>query len=272
MTMTKVYIFPLLILFVFAGFARAENGNPVSIERTLSILRGTWRYNDFHVTSTIIFESDSKLSYDSHEYFYELSPDVIRIFNNLDSADYAYTLDGDHFTWSFPDGNDKTFRRTAGGNAENHIEGDYFVYNDSSGEKISFDGDNQFHASSDSSSGMKGFYRVEGDIIIFSLPDGTSDEAEVRANDNDGFVTSMIYHGQTYDKNLPLYSGVSEQPVVYVPVYYSPPLPGPTYIPPSYPLPQGGGTTVDAGTKKDASPTKTVRDFGTTRGTKTPRQ
>jgi hypothetical protein len=276
--MPKLYfhILPFLIFLVFQCTGITLGADSVTVDRNLSMLRGSWRFIDFHETSTLTFESDSKMIVDHQPYEYMVNEGSIRIYNGTDSTDYTYHLDGDRLTWNFPDGDEKTFRRSGGGSVESRITGEYYIFGDTSGtgKKISFDGDNQFRAISDSAAELKGLYRVEGDLIYFTMPNGTTDEAVVRSDDNDGFVTSIIYHGQAYNKDLPIYSGVSEQPVVDVPreIYYASPLPDPGYPPPSYPLPQGSGTAAGNGSKKATPPAKTVRDFGATRGMKTPRQ
>ena len=274
----------LLFLAIFTSSANALAGDSLTADRDLTILRGSWRFVDFHETSVLNFVADSKMNFDNEPYNYSMGIGLIRVYHDGDSTDYTYKLDGNNLTWNFPDGNKKTFKKFRSGIAESMLKGDYTVYLDTSGTTglIAFDGAGRVRTVLGPDPELDGLYRVEGDMVYFSFSDGTLDEAEIRTFDSDGMVNSVLYAGNLFEIELPPTTNTS---VVYVPnppyppgpepSPPPPPPPGPPYPPPppppppAYENPPGSGND-DKG-KKEPAQTNTKRDIGTTRGTDSPR-
>jgi len=194
---------------------------------------GSWVYQkkDASETATLLVFEQSRVLIDGQPFEYTLSSDTIRI--GPDS--YKYTLSSDELLLTHTDGTSFQFRRAqssgstggaTGGAAstgnEWMLKGSLCTWGGSSGGGSSysrsawaeFDGQGNFSYGSESSfsggggqayggSGTNtGTYRIVGDQIQLSFPDGSSDVARVGRRGSDGSITGFYYGEDLYGPEL----------------------------------------------------------------------
>ena len=120
---------------------------------------------------------------------------------------------------------------------------------------------------------VDGLYRVEGDVVVLTFGDSTSNEGQVRSRDEDGLAAGIVLFDRLFSSEKPV-AAVMSQGSSMMPAY-TPDLPPDGYIVPVYapeeppspvvtPLPVGTALPAKPG-NKDSKPNNTPRPFGNTR-------
>jgi hypothetical protein len=266
-------------------------GSGFSVDRTLSLLRGSWQHHTYRQKWVLEFDSDTKMNIDFEAATYTIDSEEIRIELPDQNLSLRYTLGGDHLSITYPDGTWALFERENEGVQEERLDGPYFSASESTpGPFLTFNGGRYFSYrdwqsgqaegdSEDPGAGERrsgvftpdGVYRVEGEFIILAFYDGEVSEASVRRRDPDGNIVEIVFDGRYFGKDQlffipPIPPVVDEIPPVIFPVPPEPPMPpGPDrpLVPPSggEALPEHSGHNDNGG-----------RRFGNTRGDQSERQ
>jgi hypothetical protein len=278
----KMMRYGQLLLFLVAVYGvRAHAQDWHSLDWNLTQLRGTWQAHSFYDKWTLEFDCDHKMIFDREPADYAIVADTLRVQDSEGSTDYLYTIKDDRLTLNFPDGSERTYRRTASGSVERLLKGNYRASAGSSSSltSISFDGDGVFLLHS-KSSGEKlsenGIYRAEGDVVVLTFDDTTSYEGQIRLRDQDGTVLSVMFDNEQFQLREATASGpVAQSPAVSIPSAggllpsYDPGPPPETGFVSNYgslPASRTSSPPAAAPSKPAEKPVTKPRDFGTTRG------
>lgn len=219
----RFFLLPLM-LGISPGVIAGENSSPG--------LLGEWRGEGGE--PVLIFDSPTRLRFNSEVRSYTRSGGRFLVQEETGVAAYPYVLESGLLKISFPGEGVVVFRRPAkssaakpAGGQEYLVRGSFCSYSGSSNysgshsssRKAFFDGRGRFTTGGESSFtttlydggtaggastnvGPGGRYRVQGNKVLLTLPDGSTGVATVNRRQSDGSVSELMYEGTLYAKGL----------------------------------------------------------------------
>src|ERR1041384_1847563 len=109
------------LLFAAGSVSAPALGSGFSVDRTLSLLRGSWQHHTYRQKRVLGFDSDTKMNIDVEAATYTIDSEEIRIELPDQNLSLRYTLGGDHLSITYPDGTWALFERENEGVQEERL-------------------------------------------------------------------------------------------------------------------------------------------------------
>jgi len=199
-------------------------------------LLGTWQYSNQMGTTTLVFNSASRLTLDGVPASYTISGNTLQVYADGQTFYYTFRLSGNVLSVTFPEEGftipyKKVSSSTSSASANVKIKGKVYLLRGtfcsysgssssyssySSSTRVYFDGRGNFQYktetsfsseagiySNDGEDGVStGKYDVNGNVITLYFPDGSVGYAQVYFVQDDGSISEIKYEDVLYAKNL----------------------------------------------------------------------
>ena len=295
-----VCVTTLLNSFLLSAGLIAGSTHVRTHDEFLALLRGTWEHNTWDNRTTITFRSDRFIIFDHQQANYLLEGATLRVQLDDSSVECQLALWQNTLSLTSAHGSTVRYARDEPGDAEQALTGKFYPTGNTRAalEWVEFDGDHTCQcmsygvnriASLDSSDDRReigakfetwtGVYRIDGDVLYCSYPDGTTDRSTIERRSGEQ-IEELIYEGE----QLRIEKDEPPPPIL---VYFPEPIPQPIPIPIPLPYPPACPPGPDGGHHYDppcspspiesSSSTTSVappprhgplRDIGSTRGGK----